>query len=729
VATEKFQHGVEKSLKNRLLGALYTLAYSISPSQSFVAHSSKGYFNRYCSYIALLFSLGLLSISLNVTSSTEISLSTEKLSANAWSAEGVQVSLEPTELGFKLWANISSFEHQSLPKALEGIVLQCPDLRHDATAYYCEKGELEIAVSPYGRQRTRASLRYVDQDHFSLNADHLILAGGRLQLALQVIAGNWKLKLSAHDLDLMLLRQQLKIEIPPLDWVLSGNASLTAGLSGSLEEFQDVALSALIKRLNYTDQEGLQVAENGGIHLELTANRSADYWSGTIAVDLQQGQFYSDPYYLDLNPAPASLHVKLEGQWLPEQKRLQVDQARLGLLPAIEAQGSLSIDLSDFEVERARVRFETDRLDMLYKTLFQPILIGSMIDELDLSGGLQAEITIDHGILDSFHGSLEQVSLDDQRGGFALHGLNGALFWSEKGEAKPSRIQAEAGHIYQIPLGPVSVYAQSKNSEIALLKPVNIPLLGGNIRIGHFKTQGLFSDAPGWETSAEVSRLSLQELAKAFGWPAVAGELNGILPAMHYREHTLKLDGTLQVDVFSGRIQVDQLMVKQPLGRVPELFAAVQFAGLDLEQITRTFSFGHIEGGLDGWVRGLHLMNWEPVAFQARFHSPQNDQLPHRISQRAVDNLTSIGNGVGSGLSSTFLGVFKEFRYNRIELKAKLDGNLAELGGIDHPDGGYYLVKGAGLPRIDVIARNRRVAWKTLLERLKNIRVEGMEVR
>jgi hypothetical protein len=151
--------------------------------------------------------------------------------------------------------------------------------------------------------------------------------------------------------------------------------------------------------------------------------------------------------------------------------------------------------------------------------------------------------------------------------------------------------------------------------------------------------------------------------------------------------------------------------------------------GLDLEQITRTFSFGHIEGGLEGQINGLHLLSWEPVAFQAQFNSPKNDQLPHRISQRAVDNLTSIGNGMGGSLQNTFLGIFKEFRYNRIQLQAALNGDIAELGGIDHPDGGYYLVKGAGLPRIDVIARNRRVAWKTLVERLKNIRVEGMKVR
>jgi hypothetical protein len=37
-------------------------------------------------------------------------------------------------------------------------------------------------------------------------------------------------------------------------------------------------------------------------------------------------------------------------------------------------------------------------------------------------------------------------------------------------------------------------------------------------------------------------------------------------------------------------------------------------------------------------------------------------------------------------------------------------------------------VRGAGLPRIDVIGRNREVAWKDLVQRLRNIRLEGARV-
>jgi hypothetical protein len=62
-------------------------------------------------------------------------------------------------------------------------------------------------------------------------------------------------------------------------------------------------------------------------------------------------------------------------------------------------------------------------------------------------------------------------------------------------------------------------------------------------------------------------------------------------------------------------------------------------------------------------------------------------------------------------------------------MKIRLEGSRAEIDGLARPDGGYYLVKGSGLPRIDVIGRNRSVAWHDLLERLRQIQIEGAQIR
>jgi hypothetical protein len=275
----------------------------------------------------------------------------------------------------------------------------------------------------------------------------------------------------------------------------------------------------------------------------------------------------------------------------------------------------------------------------------------------------------------------------------------------------------------------VAIHGHAQQGEVKLEKPVELPLMYGTLHIDQLHGNDLLSDTPEWITSAQFKDISLQALAEAFQWPPMEGTLHGTIPSVHYQQKRLTLDGELVVDVFGGTIRVGELLIEDPIGRVPELFADLQLNDLDLAQITQTFSFGHIQGGLEGEIADLHLASWEPIAFNAHFNTPDGDKAAHRISQRAVDNLTALGNGVGSRLSSTFLGIFKEFRYDRIELQANLYGNTAELDGMAHPNGGYYIVKGAGLPRIDVIARNRKVAWKTLLERLKSIRVEGMEMR
>jgi hypothetical protein len=157
----------------------------------------------------------------------------------------------------------------------------------------------------------------------------------------------------------------------------------------------------------------------------------------------------------------------------------------------------------------------------------------------------------------------------------------------------------------------------------------------------------------------------------------------------------------------------------RPFGVVPRLRADLTLDDLDLGLLTRALSFGSIEGRLDGRVTSLVMERWQPVAFDANFHTPADDTSRHRISQRAVDNLASLG-GANAVLSSTFLRVFSEFSYERLGISCRLRAGVCEMGGVEPASRGFYLVKGGGLPpRIDVVGFNRRVDWQTLLSRLR----------
>ena len=91
--------------------------------------------------------------------------------------------------------------------------------------------------------------------------------------------------------------------------------------------------------------------------------------------------------------------------------------------------------------------------------------------------------------------------------------------------------------------------------------------------------------------------------------------------------------------------------------------------------MTGAFSFGRITGRLSGAIDGLQLFNWTPVAFDARLYTPPDDRSKHRISQRAVENIGSIGGGgagVTAALSSGFLRFFEDFNYDRLGLSCRL---------------------------------------------------------
>jgi hypothetical protein len=141
---------------------------------------------------------------------------------------------------------------------------------------------------------------------------------------------------------------------------------------------------------------------------------------------------------------------------------------------------------------------------------------------------------------------------------------------------------------------------------------------------------------------------------------------------------------------------------------------------IDLETLTRTFSFGKIEGTLEGRIDRLQMESWRPVAFDAEFATPEDDARRHRISQRAVDNISSIGGGgVGGALSRTFLRFFEDFPYDRLGIRCRLENGVCAMGGVEPAGNGYYLVKGRFIPpRLDVIGYADRVDWNSLVSQI-----------
>jgi hypothetical protein len=152
---------------------------------------------------------------------------------------------------------------------------------------------------------------------------------------------------------------------------------------------------------------------------------------------------------------------------------------------------------------------------------------------------------------------------------------------------------------------------------------------------------------------------------------------------------------------------------------LPTLSADIVFDDIDLTALTGAFDFGGISGKLDGRIADLRLVNWQPVAFDARLLTDRHRGVRQRISQRAVRDLSSVGDAsfVGS-LQAQLIGLFDDFGYSQIGIGCRLSDEVCTMDGLGSAGDGFIIVSGSGLPRLTVVGFNRRVDWPTLVERL-----------
>jgi hypothetical protein len=311
---------------------------------------------------------------------------------------------------------------------------------------------------------------------------------------------------------------------------------------------------------------------------------------------------------------------------------------------------------------------------------------------------------------------LEAAAVDARDGArrFAIEDLAGALRWSA-GAPQAGELRWKSARLYEATLGAAVLPLRSEAGGIALAAPASIDLLGGQLAIPRFAWRPGALDA-----ALSLRKLQMREVSQALGWPAFAGTLSGELPGLHYADEVLGFEGGLAVDVFDGRVDIKELTLERPLGVAPTLTARIALDGLDLKPLTEAFGFGEITGRLDGHVDGLRLVDWQPVGFDAALRTDAAAKDARRISQRAVQDLSTVGGaGFVAGLQGRVLKLFETFPYAAIGLSCRLANNVCEMAGLDSSDGGYTIVEGSGLPRITVVGHQRRVDWPVLVARLK----------
>ncbi|MDP1766581.1 MAG: hypothetical protein Q8K83_06735 [Methylotenera sp.] len=474
----------------------------------------------------------------------------------------------------------------------------------------------------------------------------------------------------------------------------------------------DISAELHVNDASFSDEAGLHAAEKFTGKLELGAKQAGNTWIWQTDIDWQAGEVFWQPFYIANGGHQFVASGKLEDDLLT------FDHADLKIKNAGELSFNGQMRLSDFKLLNFNGDLPSLDLATAYPLLFKPFLEHTAFNNADIEGKVALKLEIKNAELKSFEMRLSNVDIADKNHKFAFYKVNANIPWSYD-EPKNVSFGYESGELLNLPLGNTNIKAEV--NRFALTTPnIRLPILDGALNLSDISAARI-GPKWHWHLRAKLEPISMADLSNSFKLPHMQGVASADIPLVTYSGGILTTDGNVVLTVFNGTATVTQLTMRDPLGNTPKLNADIALRNLDLGDLTRTFSFGAIEGKLDGDIKGLEMQNWKPVKFDAAVQSSPG-KYPKKISQRAVENISALGGGgAAAAVQRSFLRFFKQFNYGKIGLSCKLHNDICQMDGIESTNGGYVIVKGSGIPAITVLGYNRTVGWSELLARIKRV--------
>ena len=619
---------------------------------------------------------------------------------------------------------------------LAAFELDCPSLAVTGDTLVCRRGRLRGALGSLGSQDTRFNARAESGGRLTIDLDSFAVAGGRSKIRFSLADSRWQLDATLDGLELERVAAIAKPWVAlPAGFAVGGAATGKLRASGRSDDLLRAGLDLSMSGLGFADVEGALAGE--GIAASLRASLAADGKDFEVDdghLEITAGQAYSDPVFLDFGVHGAVLDFagRLSGG-----NRLETRGFRIEHRDVLVASGSATVDFAgEVLLPDAKIRVENVALAGAVPAYVQPFLIDSTMKDLEGAGSANGEIEIAGGAATRAIFTLADIALDSPSGSISVAGLRGRINWfsdearstlagSIDDSAFASSVAWDAARLWGLEFGAVELPFATTGRHFRLLEPKLLPIFDGGLAIRTLRVRHAGTEQMYVRFDALIEPISVAPLARAFGWPEFQGTLAGSIPDLQFAKGVVTTGGNLEATVFDGRVVVRELQLTDPLGKYPRLHASIDVENLDLTLLTNTFSFGMITGRLSGSMEDLETFDWMPVAFDAKFGTPPGDRSKHRISQRAVTNLSSIGGGSGGGVAAALQGgllrFFDDFGYDRLGLTCRLANDVCVMGGVQPAANGYYIVKGKGLPRIDVIGSQTRVAWTRLVRQLATI--------
>ena len=632
-----------------------------------------------------------------IASTRSIELAIGDLAGPGFTVKAVQVELSGAGL---TQARLRIGEIAAHDRRWRDIVISCAQFRLAQSIIACDDGRVESPVA------LPVSFRH---DLMSGASRLVVSPGGDERWTVESSGGNPRRIVARAEAASVARIAEFAPELPVKigAGVFDGVLTIEMPDSGELKVDSEITFRAGA----FADAAGLHAGEGLAGRLALHAQGRGDDWRWRTDEEWAQGEVFWSPVY-----SKAGFRLTAEGT--VDARTIEVARALLAIQEVGEIRASATIDRQSQEVVRAQVETGDLAVAPLYARFLQPAFAQTALGELRTEGRLRASVRWQDGLPTHATLELEDVSAEDLRGRFALFGVYASLPWQADGRTE-GRIGMSGAEVQRLPLGAVGTFLEIDADEVRI-DDFSIPVLSGLLTLGDLRLRRE-KDGIAWRVRAAISPMPLAEMLAHFGLPAMQGTLSGEIPLVRYERSTLTVDSALTIRIFDGTVKVTDLVMDSPLGLAPRLRADLDARNLDLELVTRAFSFGNITGRLDARIADLELSDWKPVRFDARLASSPGD-YPRRISQTAVNNISALG-GAGAvvAVQRSVLRFFESFGYSRLGLSCRLRDGVCRMGGIADTPQGFVIVEGGGVPAINVLGYNRDVGWDELLTRLRRV--------
>lgn len=665
----------------------------------------------------------LLSLSPRTHAIDVLNLQFEQLRQGELRLQKVSLKLQLLDAqSLSLQASVERLSAPGLQQPLRNVSLNCAQLQETPTHLRCANAQLSIKNLLDSRAQKIDFVYKKINGEIRLKFPRLLLAGSKLAADFSYGGTGWQVKLRSQKLLLNKFLAHLSPWVTlPKRWTFGGD--LQAEVEIRYDQHLNLQAQLDSKNFSFSNTDGTQVGENLKLALQLNTQQQPQHWAVEAKLQLHSGELYSEPLYVPVQQM-AQLRTRL--QWHSQRQQLKITDLHYQHADILSLQASTTLSFQKaFKLQQATLKIPAFSVAAVQKNYLQTWLEDNHWKNLNTRGLLSLDVNWQNAV-GKLQAEAQRLAVLGDWG--SITGLSGILHWHSL-HARPTHLRWDGiqfGQTFAFPAAQLNLRLQGEGAK--LLTALHLPLLDGALHLAELQLDKLSSEQPQLSLSGRIEPISMARLSKTLGLPTLGGQLAAVIPDISYKNKRLDMAGALLLQVFDGDIVIHHLSLQDPLGALPILNAAIDIKQLDLKTLTHFFEFGEISGRLSGYVKDLQLYNWQPIQFDAFVGTPAEGS-GGKISQKAVSNLSNLGGGgVADTLSRGVLSIFESFSYARLGLGCRLRNKVCTMRGAEAAEGGYYLVKGGGLPRIDVKGFNQQVDWEVLLERLKNVTNLGAPV-